>query len=100
MKSFAANLIKCILIFVCAVFFQEKIYAQLPSLITAQKNTDSSNMQKMLKRKMFIKVTLSKNKIFVGEPVMALYKFYTAVNGHAVVLSQPMFTGCSVKELN
>lgn len=99
MKSFAANLARCTLIFLCAVFFQNKIIAQLPSLITSQ-NTDSANMQKVLKRSMFVKVTVSKNKIFVGEPVMALYQFYTALNGHAVVLSQPQFKGCSVEELN
>lgn len=101
MKSFAASLTRHILIFICAFFFQNKIIAQLPSLITSPQNqTDSTSMQKILKRKMFIKVELSKDKIFVGEPLMALYKFYTAVSGHAVVLNQPQFTGCSVKELN
>jgi len=73
----------------------------LPSLIISKQNKkDSSSIENILKHSMFVKVFISKTKIFVGEPVMALYKFYTSVNGQAVVLKQPEFTGCSVKELN
>ena len=60
----------------------------------------SSSVEDILKRNMFVKVTISKNKIFVGEPVLALYKFYTAVHGQAVVTKQPEFAGCSVTEIN
>lgn len=72
--------------------------AQIPSLIPS--GNQNNKTQETLKHDMFVKVILSKTKIFVGEPVMALYKFYTSVNGQAVVLKQPTFSGCSVKELN
>jgi hypothetical protein len=102
MKRFAANLIfKYALIFAFTVLYRREAAAQLPSLITSKQfKSDSSSIENFLKRSMFIKVFVSKSKIFVGEPVMALYKFYTSVSGQAVVLKQPEFTGCSVKELN
>ncbi len=90
-----------LLIFACAVLCRHEAAAQLPSLITTkQYKSDSNSIENFLKRSMFVKVFVSKSKIFVGEPVMALYKFYTSVSGQAVVLKQPEFTGCSVKELN
>ncbi len=102
MKRLAANnIFKHILIFFCAIIYNNVIAAQMPSLISAKQNrTDSESIQNILKHSMFVKVIVSKNKIFIGEPVMALYKFYTSVSGQAIVLTQPLFTGCSVKELN
>jgi hypothetical protein len=51
---------------------------------------------------MFVKVITSKNKIFVGEPVMVTYKFYVVmhVSDQPTVIKQPEFSGCSVKELD
>ena len=102
MKRFAANLIfKYALIFTCIFLYRSEAAAQLPSLITSKRiKGDSSSIENILRHSMFIKVFISKNKIFVGEPVMALYKFYTSISGQAVVLKQPEFTGCSVKEIN
>jgi len=80
--------------------------AVLPSLLNNQTNknaTDHDNtMEALLKQKMFVKVFTNKNKIFVGEPVMAVYKFYVAmnINDQPTVTKQPEFSGCSVKELN
>ena len=97
----AKSFLKCLLIFACVCLYRSEAAAQLPSLITSKKNkNDSSSIENILKHSMFVKVFISKSKIFVGEPVMALYKFYTSVSGQAVVLKQPEFTGCSVKELN
>ncbi|MEO8713016.1 MAG: BatD family protein [Parafilimonas sp.] len=73
----------------------------LPSLLNNEaKNND--NAEAMLKQKMFVKVITSKNKIFVGEPIMATYKFYVVmqINDQPTVTKQPEFAGCSVKELN
>ncbi len=76
----------------------------LPSLINKQtKNTNNdASAETTLKKKMFVKVSTSSNKIFVGEPVMATYKFYVDMhlNDQPVVTKQPEFSGCSVKELN
>ncbi len=97
----AKSFLKCVLLFICACLCRSKTVAQLPSLITSKQfKSDSSSIENILKHSMFVKVFISKSKIFVGEPVMALYKFYTSVSGQAVVLKQPEFTGCSVKELN
>ncbi len=81
--------------------------AVLPSLLNNnQTNKSSANddntMEALLKQKMFVKVFTNKNKIFVGEPVMAVYKFYVAmnINDQPTVTKQPEFSGCSVKELN
>lgn len=102
MKFFGANFFKHLLILTCAVLYNDAINAQLPSLIASPQSNknDSLNIENILKRSMFVKVSVSKNRVFVGEPVMALYKFYTSVNGQAVVLKQPEFSGCSVNELN
>lgn len=89
--------------FLCVVT-AAKISAQTSSSASLQQHTPSSNgdvrIENILKRNMFIKVFVSRNKIFVGEPVLALYKFYTALSGQAVVLKQPQFSGCSVNELS
>jgi len=98
MKTFAAYLAKFAFVITCIVTCNKEIAAQLPSLISSRQ--DSTGVQNILKHSMFVKVIVSKSKIFVGEPVMALYKFYTSVSGQAVVLKQPEFSGCSVKELN
>jgi hypothetical protein len=98
MKTFAAHLVKFVFVFACMVVCNKEIAAQLPSLFSSRQ--DSTGVENILKHSMFVKVIVSKSKIFVGEPVMALYKFYTSVSGQAVVLKQPEFSGCSVKELN
>lgn len=102
MKFVWANLFKCFLILTCAALYNDRIIAQVPYSTTSPQsiNRDSINVENIIKRSMFVKVSVSKNKIFVGEPVMVLYKFYTSVNGQAVVLKQPEFSGCSVNELN
>jgi hypothetical protein len=98
MKALAAYMVKFVFVIICIVACNKKIAAQLPSLFSSRQ--DSTAVQNILKHSMFVKVIVSKSKIFVGEPVMALYKFYTSVSGQAAVLKQPEFSGCSVKELN
>ena len=89
------------LIFLIVAMYVQQSNAQSVSSTDIQQTLNSdSKTENFLKRSMFIKVVLSSNKIFVGEPVMAMYKFYTALNGQAVVLKQPTFSGCSVNELN
>src|SRR5438046_10477184 len=78
----------------------------LPSLFDSQVKsntvTDDTAVETRLKQKMFVKVFTNKNKIFVGEPVMATYKFYVAmqISNQPSITKQPEFTTCSVKELN
>lgn len=79
--------------------------ADIPSLINNETGNDQDNnedIESSLKRKMFVKVFTNKDKVFVGEPLMATYKFYVAsgINDRPSVAKQPEFSGCSVKELN
>lgn len=92
----------CILFFCATVLNAQKNNTSLPSLINNQNENDETNIEALLKQKMYVKVFTSKTKIFVGEPVMATYKFYAAlrINDQPTVTKQPEFTGCSVKELN
>ncbi len=103
MKSYCAKfLLISFFTIVYVVLMQAHSIAQPAASIndTQTKNAADDKIESFLKRNMFIKVNVSSNKIFVGEPVMALYKFYTSVNGQAIVLKQPAFSGCSVNELN
>ncbi len=104
---FTAKRILFLVMFVCSVFAldAQSGTSSLPSLFNEpSKNTNISDTDviELLKQKMFIKVFTNKNKIFVGEPVMATYKFYVEsdLNDRPTVTKQPEFTGCSVKELN
>ncbi len=76
----------------------------LPSLISNEKGIDEDSLSdvNMLKQKMFVKVTASKHTVFVGEPIMVTYEFYTStrINNQPTVMKQPEFTGWSVKELD
>jgi hypothetical protein len=78
--------------------------ANLPSLISNDKNIDEDSLSdvNMLKQKMFVKVIVSKHEIFVDEPIMVTYEFYTStrINNQPTVIKQPEFTGWSVQELD
>lgn len=100
-----------ILLFFLLLLLFGNIYAQpnpavLPSLFNNKRNNfnnnDSSKEAALIKQKLFVKVFTSKSKIFVGEPVMATYKFYVSmqVSDQPSVIKQPEFSGCSVKELD
>ncbi len=104
-----AKYIMVFVMFVCSIQISlaQSNAGSLPSLI---KNEQANNkqgggdadMEAALKQKMFVKVFTSKDKIFVGEPIMATYKFYVAnnIDDRPTVTRQPEFTGCSVKELS
>ncbi len=105
MLSEAKNTVLIFLLLNCVcVLKAQQSSAVLPSLLNSQnKSTGNNNdIEAMLKQKMFVKVITNNNKIFIGEPVMATYKFYVAIriNDQPTVTKQPEFSGCSVKELN
>lgn len=87
-------------VFICLFFQADKAIGQSAASLQNKITDNDLRIENILKHSMFIKVFTSSNKIFVGEPVMALYKFYTSLNGQAVVLKQPEYSGCSVSELN
>jgi len=74
----------------------------LPSLINSETKTagNADAVESLLKKQMFVKVFTNKQEVFVGEPLMATYKFYAdiSLNDRPSVTKQPEFAGCSVKE--
>jgi hypothetical protein len=54
---------------------------------------------KKIRDNLFLKVTPSKSKVYVGEPVLITYRLYTRLKSHSRVVKQPEFTGCSVHEM-
>jgi hypothetical protein len=48
---------------------------------------------------LFIKVTPSKTRCYLGEPVLVTYKLYTRLASKSIVVKQPSFTGCTVSEM-
>jgi hypothetical protein len=75
--------------------------AQLPSLINGEKNNTPGKLtpEAIIKKNIFIKTSLSKPTVFVGEPVLVTYQLYTALSSQGRVSKQPSFNGCSVIEL-
>lgn len=57
------------------------------------------NVQEKVKKSMFIKVELSKNSCYVGEPVVATYKLYTRLKSESNFTENPSFNGFSVIDL-
>ena len=55
--------------------------------------------EELVKRNFFLKVELSKNKCYVGEPIRAVYKLYSRLNASSQVMKRPSFTGFSVLEM-
>lgn len=77
---------------------------QLPPLFGEPDNQipvirQNDDPREIVQKYVFVKADLSKKKVFAGEPVLADYKLYTAVNNKAKVLKQPYFSGCSVTEI-
>ncbi len=58
-----------------------------------------NNLEALLKANTFIKVEVSKQKCFVGEPILVRYMFYRALPVKSKVIKMPVFTGCSVQEM-
>lgn len=53
----------------------------------------------IVRSRMFVTVSVNKKSVFVGEPVLVTYKFYTALNSKSQVSRHPQFINCSVVEL-
>lgn len=75
------------------------VYAQdnttdIPYLLKSEKDIPSA-----IDKNLFIKVIVSKEKCFVGEPILVTYKLYTRLQSESKLLKQPDFNGCSVIEM-
>lgn len=75
------------------------MYAQdnttdIPYLLKSEKDIPSA-----IDKNLFIKVNVSKEQCFVGEPILVTYKLYTRLQSESKLLKQPDFRGCSVIEM-
>lgn len=55
--------------------------------------------ESVMRSNMFVSVITNKKTVFIGEPLLVIYKFYTALPSQSSVMKQPQFEGCSVQEL-
>ena len=92
----------CLLLLFCKC-----IYAQQPSGSLLPENPyydvpvlkPGESVEDKLTASIFIKVAVSKNTVFTGEPFLAEYKLYRAINSEPSPGKEPSFSGCSVLEL-
>jgi len=76
--------------------------AQLPPLLDSSTQQMPGLRQKasdIIHKNIFVKVETSTKTVYTGQPLLVIYKFYTALNSQARVGKQPAFNGCSVLEL-
>ncbi len=57
------------------------------------------NIAEKIRKNIFIKVDVSKQSCFVGEPVMVTYKLYTRLKSESSITKNPSFNGFSVIDL-
>ena len=102
MCSAAKYIFTITVFFACLSFFAkaQKTPSVLPSLF--EEASKNGNAESAIRQRMFVKVLADKGKVFVGEPILAIYKFYVDMNlyDYPSVIKQPEFEGWSVKELN
>ncbi len=59
----------------------------------------NENVQEKIKKNIFVKIDVSKNSCYVGEPLIATYKLFTRLKSESNVTKTPSFNGFSVSEL-
>ncbi len=57
------------------------------------------NASEKIKKNLFVKLEVNKNKCYVGEPITASYKLFTRLRSETSITDAPSFNGFSVSEL-
>jgi len=57
------------------------------------------NVKKKIKENIILRLIVSKNKCFIGEPIEVTYKLYTRLKSDSKILHRPSFNGFSVYEM-
>jgi hypothetical protein len=97
--TFYCSLLAIVAIAQSGVQLSGGVYAQdnttdIPYLLKSEKDIPAA-----IDKNLFIKVNVSKEKCFVGEPILVTYKLYTRLQSESKLLKQPDFRGCSVIEM-
>jgi hypothetical protein len=58
------------------------------------------DVQEKIRKNLFVKTVVSKERCYVGEPILATFKLYTRLESESKILKRPSFNGFSVFELN
>jgi len=77
------------------------IFSDLP-VDNVQKNSvlkGNENAQEKISRNIIVKASASRNSIFFGEPVLATYELYTALESRSRISVKPSITGSGAEEL-
>jgi len=97
--AFCCSLLAVVAMAQSGVQLSGGVYAQdnatdIPYLLKSEKDIPAA-----IDKNLFIKVNVSKEKCFVGEPILVTYKLYTRLQSESKLLKQPDFRGCSVIEM-
>lgn len=97
--AFCCSLLAIVIMAQSGVQLSGGVYAQdnttdIPYLLKSEKDIPSA-----IGKNLFIKVNVSKEQCFVGEPILVTYKLYTRLQSESKLLKQPDFRGCSVIEM-
>ncbi len=97
--AFCCSLLAVVAMAQSGVQLSGGVYAQdnttdIPYLLKSEKDIPSA-----IDKNLFIKVNVSKEQCFVGEPILVTYKLYTRLQSESKLLKQPDFRGCSVIEM-
>ncbi len=57
------------------------------------------NISQKIKNNLFVRLELNKTNVYVGEPLVAIYKLYTRLNSESKVTRRPSFSGFSVFDM-
>ncbi|HRH59938.1 MAG TPA: BatD family protein [Chitinophagaceae bacterium] len=89
---------KSVIYLLIAVCICAALHAQ-PGEMPIAKISSSESPADIIKKNIFIKVSVSKTDVYVGEPVVITYYFWSAVSAETRPRKQPSFEGCSIMEL-
>ena len=79
--------------------FAEDYSKSKPDVLEDQYINTGENVESKLKEGMHLRLSLSKNSCYVGEPVVATYKLYSRLNSDCRLVQNPSFNGFSVIDL-
>lgn len=88
-----------IYIIICALLTCTGTHAQQGFGLYTPVLKPSDDPGKVLSNYLFLKTTVSKSSIFIGEPVLVQYKLYMGVLAEPSPGKEPAFSGCSVVQM-
>lgn len=79
--------------------FDQQYSNSKPDVLEDQYIKSGENVESKIREGMHLRLSLSKNSCYVGEPVVATYKLYSRLNSDCRLVQNPSFNGFSVIDL-